>query len=136
MASDGPIVFYDGVCGLCNRTVHFILRRDKAARFRFAALQSELGTATVERHGGDPAKLDTLYVLDGDKLYVRARAVLFILAHLPRWRVFARVAGIFPTAFLDFFYRVVARVRYRVFGKLEACPLPTPEERSRFLHAA
>jgi predicted DCC family thiol-disulfide oxidoreductase YuxK len=133
MGGGGPIVFYDGVCGLCNRSVQFILRRDKALVFRFAALQSDFAQKTVAAHGGDAANLDTMYTLDGGKLYMRSRAILQALKHLPRWRMFARIVGIFPTLLLDFFYRVVARTRYRIFGRLDACAVPRPEDRARFL---
>lgn len=132
------VVFYDGVCGLCNRTTRFISRRDPAARFRFAPLQGEFAKATLEPLGGQPTDLDTFYVVahygtDRQTLSQRSRAVLFVARQLGfPWRV-VTVFGVLPTVLLDLGYRLMARVRYRVFGKYDTCPIPSAEHRARFL---
>jgi len=141
MASDGPIIFFDGVCGLCDRLVQFVLHRDRRGTFRFAALQTDFAADTLRRFDRDPADLDTMYALDtsgssgtNDRLLRKGRAILFVLGKLGwPWRVLAAAAGILPTAVLDFFYDRVARVRYRLFGKRESCRLPSADERSRFV---
>jgi predicted DCC family thiol-disulfide oxidoreductase YuxK len=134
MANDGPIIFFDGVCGLCDRLVQFVIGRDRRHTFRFAALQSQFAADTLRRFGKDPSDLDTMYVLDGEgQLRRKGRAILFVFRTLG-WPWRALTAGaILPTAVLDFVYDRVAKVRYRVFGKREACRLPSPEERSRFV---
>jgi predicted DCC family thiol-disulfide oxidoreductase YuxK len=135
----GPIVLYDGVCGLCDRTVQFVLARDPGGLFRFAALQSAFAQERVARHGFSAADLDTVYVvLDPDtaneRLLRRSRAILAILALLGgAWGLLARVIGVLPTFLLDLGYRLVARTRYRIFGRLDACRVPAADERQRFL---
>lgn len=138
-----PILLYDGVCGLCNRLVRFVLQRDPAEMFRFAALQSPLAERILARHGADPRDLDTLYVVvnaeqPDETLLPRSDAVIFIMRRLGgAGRSFWRMAGILlqlvPRAVRDWGYGVVARSRYRMFGRYNACPLPTEETRSRFL---
>ena len=132
---DGRLVlFYDGVCGLCNRLVRFLVRRDRADRFRFASLQSAYAQKTLAGFGRDPRDLDTVYALLPDgRLLDRGRAILAGLAALGgAWKLSA-VFRIVPTFVLDLVYRLVARTRYRIFGKLDTCELPTPEEREKFI---
>lgn len=132
------IVLYDGVCGLCDGLVRFVLPRDRAGRFRFAALQSPVAREILARHGKDPRALDTLYVAvpDGagsERLLERARAVLHVLRALGApWSATALAAPL-PTSLLDAGYGVVARHRYRIFGREEACLVPKPEWRDRFI---
>lgn len=138
-----PILLYDGVCGLCNRLVQFVLRRDPAGVFRFAALQSPLAGRILARHGRDARDLNTLYVVVNaeqvdELLLPRSDAVIFILLRLEgTGRSFWRLAGfllqLVPRALRDWGYGVVARSRYRMFGRYDACPLPSEETRSRFL---
>lgn len=134
------IILYDGVCGLCNGLVRFVLPRDRAGRFRFAALQSAAARDILARHGRDPRELDTMYVAvpdgaGGERLLERSRAVLHVLRALgPPWSGSALAAPL-PTGLLDAAYGLVARNRYRVFGRAEACLLPRPEWRDRFIDA-
>jgi predicted DCC family thiol-disulfide oxidoreductase YuxK len=138
-SSADPIVLYDGVCGLCNRLVQFILRRDQAGVFRFASLQSPLASRILARHGADARDLDTVYVVvNGDTpeelLLARSDAVLFVLAQLGGiWGAGSFLFKLVPRALRDFAYSVIARRRYRVFGRSETCILPAPENRDRFL---
>lgn len=157
-----PILLYDGVCGLCNRLVQFILRRDPAGVFRFAALQGELAGRILARHGADARDLDTVYVavdheLPDEHLLPRSDAVIFILRHLGAaelrsartgggpiptqagltpstfWRMMGRLLQLVPRPLRDWGYGIVARNRYRLFGRYDTCPLPTGDTRSRFL---
>ena len=134
MDTSGPILFFDGVCGLCDRLVQFVLRRDRRRRFRFAALQSELARTTLDRFGKDARDLDTVYVATGDgRLLSKSRAIFFVLRALGLpWSLVA-VFGVLPTAVTDWFYDRVAHNRYRLFGKRDSCRLPSPDERARFL---
>jgi len=129
-----PILFFDGVCGLCDRLVQFVLRRDRHARFRFAALQSDFAAETLRRFGKSATDLDTVYVLTGDgRLLQKARAIFFVLRQLGLpWSLVA-VFGVLPTVIVDWFYDRVAHNRYRIWGKRDSCRLPSADERARFL---
>jgi len=134
-----PIILYDGVCGLCNRLNRFILRRDPAGVFRFAALQSALSAAILARHGANASNLDTVYVvvnpgLPNEQLLPRSEAVVFVGKQLRGiWSVFASFFRVLPRPVRDFSYNLVARHRYQIFGRFDVCPLPTPETRARFV---
>lgn len=127
-----PIVFYDGVCGLCNRSVHFVIGRDRRARFQFAPLQ---GT-TLQSLGLSEYrdKLDTMLLYENGRAFARSDAVLRILSKL-RWPwSWLGVMGFCVPRFLrEATYRWVARRRYRWFGQLEFCPVPEARHASRFL---
>jgi len=130
------IVFFDGVCGLCDRTVRFLLRRDRHDRLRFAPLQGETARRMLPPLGGRPEDLDTIYVVTADgRLLQRSRAVLFATVALGGgWALFG-VLKVVPRPLLDLLYAFVASVRYRIFGRFEACQIPSPQERARFLDA-
>ena len=132
------LLLYDGVCGLCDHLVQFVLAYDRAGVFDFAPLQSGTGREAVAREGGDPDALTSFYVVrdyqtTGARSLVKARAALFVATTIGwPWRVVAAL-GVLPTAVLDWGYDVVARYRYRVFGRLDQCALPRPEQRKRFV---
>ncbi|MBI3272317.1 MAG: DUF393 domain-containing protein [Planctomycetes bacterium] len=132
------VVFYDGVCGLCNALVQFVLRRDAAGRFRFASLQSRFAQEALTRYGKDPRDLDTFYLLvdrglPSERLVMKGRAAVQLLSALGGpWRLLGAL-GLLPAPLLDWGYDRVARVRYRVFGKYEACLLPLPQYKARFI---
>lgn len=134
-----PIVFYDGVCGLCNRLVQFLLKRDRHARLRFASLQSEFAAQVLTRHGINPLDLDTVHlVMDyeqpEERVLNRSDAVLCASRELGgKWKVLAAVARVIPRSWRDLVYGFVARNRYRVFGKYDSCILPDPSQQNRFL---
>ena len=133
-----PIVLYDGVCGLCNRLVQFLLKRDKHDRFRFASLQSELSQAVLTRHGLDPHDLDTVYVVQSydqssETLVARSDAILYMLSQLGGIWSWSGIGRVLPRALRDAMYKIVARNRYSVFGKHESCMLPEPQHRAKFL---
>jgi predicted DCC family thiol-disulfide oxidoreductase YuxK len=134
-----PILLYDGVCGLCNRLVQFILRRDRTAIFRFASLQSPLAASILSRHGVNPTDLDTVYLVlnqnaHDESLLSRSEAILFVLKQLTGiWSAVASALKLFPSPFCDALYQAVARNRYKVFGRHPSCPIASPETRNRFL---
>jgi len=136
-----PIILYDGVCGLCNRFVQFVLRHDDKDRFHFAALQSNFARAILERHGLNPDLLDTVYLVfdygqSNEHLFSRNEAASGVLKELGGvWRFWATLLDILPERFRDWRYNLVARNRYRFFGKYEACPLPKEKDRHKFLGA-
>jgi predicted DCC family thiol-disulfide oxidoreductase YuxK len=132
------LVLYDGVCGLCSHLLRFLLEHDHRAVFTFASLQSATGKAMVERFGGNPDQLTTFHVLanyrgDHARMFSRSGAVLFIAGELDwPWNV-AALMRVLPTPILDRLYDVVARRRYRVFGRYDQCLTPYPEFRDRFV---
>src|SRR5688572_19124050 len=133
-AEGAHLVLFDGICGLCSRLVQFLLTHARRAVFTFAPLQSATGRAMVQRFGGNPDELTPLHVLanyraDEARMLSRSGAALFVAAELGwPWKV-ALLTRVLPTAILDRIYDVVARTRYRVFGRLEHCLIPRPEFR-------
>ena len=127
------LVLYDGVCGLCNTLVQWLIRRDREGRLRFAALQSELGQRLLRENGMRTDDFDTAVFVEEGRASTKARAVLRILGVLGGpWSWLSPLARL-PRPFIDWFYDRVARNRYRMFGRAEACMLPPPEVRARFL---
>jgi predicted DCC family thiol-disulfide oxidoreductase YuxK len=137
--SSNPILLYDGVCGLCDRVVQFVLKRDTRGKFRFAALQSEFAARVLRRHDVKQEELDTVYMvldfgLPGERLTARSDAAICILRELGGfWGVMAGLMRMVPRALRDWGYNRVARNRYRVFGEYETCMLPEERYRERFL---
>lgn len=128
-----PIVLFDGVCKFCNASVNFIIDHDPAARVRFAALQSELGQSLLRKFGMKTNDFDTLVLVEGDRFATRSTAALRIAGYLAApWRYLSALL-LLPAFLRDPAYVVFARNRYRWFGTLDACRVPTPEIRSRFL---
>ena len=131
---DQGIVFYDGVCGLCDRWVRFILKRDKHRTLRFAPLQGEAAKTRKDL----PAELRTvvLVVRPGtvnEQIFMRSDAALRLLDHVGGfWRILSWLR-IVPRPIRDWVYDFIAQRRYRWFGKFESCPLPPPEWQDRFL---
>lgn len=131
-ANTGPIVFFDGVCGLCNSSVDFVLRNDVHGRLLFAPLQGT--TAGQLLPEADRNNLGSLVLAENGRLYRRSAAVVRILWKLgPLWKLPAALLWIIPAPIRNLGYRLVAALRYRLFGKKTACRMPSPEERSRFL---
>ncbi len=145
-----PLILYDGVCGLCNRFVQFVLRHDTKSTFRFASLQSSLAACILTGADARPSALDTIYVVTNfdpenpavnlqpdTKLLSRSNAVLFVLRELGGfWRATAAVLRLCPRFVRDWGYRVIARNRYRTFGRYEVCPLPEKSMRNRFVESS
>jgi predicted DCC family thiol-disulfide oxidoreductase YuxK len=138
-SGSNPIVLYDGVCGLCNRLVKFVLRNDRHDVFRFASLQSKLAEEILVRHRLRSESLETVYVvldygLAEERLLSRLQAVVYVLQQLggPLAYVSA-ILRVLPAPVQNFLYRLVARSRYRVFGRYDTCPLPDSRTRSKFL---
>jgi predicted DCC family thiol-disulfide oxidoreductase YuxK len=132
MSATPIIVYFDGVCGLCNRTVDFLVVRDTGHRLLFTPLQGETAQARLTQQ--DVASLNTLVISWGDRIFRRSAAVTRVLWQLPGiWKCVAAALWIIPIPLRDWGYRMIARNRYRVFGKKDVCRLPSPEERDCFL---
>jgi predicted DCC family thiol-disulfide oxidoreductase YuxK len=136
------LILYDGVCGLCNRFVRFVLRHDAAGRFWFCALQDPLASRILASHGLDPANLGTFCLVNmpfssSEQVLTRSNAAVGVLLELGGWwRSLGKVLHFVPRPIRDLGYRIVARVRYGIFGRLEACPLPNASQRERFLQSS
>jgi predicted DCC family thiol-disulfide oxidoreductase YuxK len=129
----GPIIVFDGLCVLCSANAQFVLHWDKVGRFRLASMQGETGAALYRRFGIDPADPDSLIVVDGDRILRDSAAVLAIYEGLGwPWRAMT-IFRLIPAGMRDRAYRLVARNRYRIFGRRETCWMPTAEQASRIL---
>lgn len=126
------IVLFDGMCNLCSTSVQFIIKRDSDGYFSFASLQSEEGEALREKYQV-PTNIDSVVVIDNNTYYLKSSAALQIARHLNgKWK-FIYFLRIIPRSIRDWMYRYIARNRYKWFGKKDACMIPTPEMKSRFL---
>ncbi|MGD0097037.1 MAG: DCC1-like thiol-disulfide oxidoreductase family protein [Terracidiphilus sp.] len=140
---DRLVVLFDGQCVLCNRTMRWFLRRDRRDRLRFAAFEAAGWGQVLARRGISLENVEagpsTIFVVRGlgggsEEILVRSDAALAILRELPRpWPAVAAAVRLIPRPIRDLVYRVVARLRNRIWGRLKICPLPTAEERDRFL---
>lgn len=127
------VIVFDGVCALCNRWVRFLLRFDRRRRYHFAAMQGAQGAALLRAHGLDPHDPLSFLLVDAQGAWTDTDAILRVLAGLGGvWRL-AGILKVLPRAWRDHAYRVLARNRYRWFGRHDACLLPTPEQATRFL---
>ena len=130
---DTPVILYDGTCGLCAASVRWVLKRERDHEIKFAPLQGELAAELRVQHPEIPQQLDTMvYIADG-RAHLRSKAFLYAAAHLRapwRWAYHVRW---FPGFVLNIGYRIVAALRYRIWGHADLCDLPAPEQRARFL---
>jgi predicted DCC family thiol-disulfide oxidoreductase YuxK len=141
MSASGPnpIVLYDGVCALCNRFVQFVLKHDSQDRFRFASLQSDFAARLLRQHGAASEDLDTMYVvidsgLRQERIVSRSDAALTILRELGGgWTALEVTLRALPSGLRNWGYNLVARKRYRIFGKYNSCPIPSEQDRRKFL---
>ena len=133
MTEDRPIIVFDSLCVLCSANARFVIEHDRAARFRLAAMQSEIGAALYRRFGMDPADPDSLLLVEGDRALHDSDAVIAIFTGLGGpWRL-AALARFVPRLVRDRLYRWVARHRYGLFGRRDACWRPPAEYRDRLL---
>lgn len=127
------IVLFDGVCNFCNAAVNFVIFRDKAGYFKFAPLQSEIGEELAGKHGIDKIETDSVIVVEDEKVYTHSSAALQIAKRLDGIWKLAYAFVIVPKPLRDLLYKLFAKHRYRLFGKQDACMMPTPDVRARFL---
>ena len=129
---DDDVILYDGVCVFCSRWVRFVARRDVERRFRFTAIQSGYGTRLARAFGIDPDDPDTNAVIHDGIAYFKSDAALTVLSNLPGWK-WAGALRTAPRPLRDAVYNLVARNRYRIFGKYDACFVPDAELRARVI---
>ncbi len=126
------IVLYDGVCGLCNKTVRWLMKRDGGA-FHYAPLQGETAAALRAKHPRIPEQLDSVVFVEDGRVHLRSKVFLYA----SRWLGWPWKIGYWfrwwPAFLLDWMYWIVAKLRYRIFGKYDACTLPSTDERAKLL---
>lgn len=128
-----PILYFDGVCNLCSTSVQFVLDHERDSTLHFAPLQSSHAQEVLLPLGIDPADLDSVVLVENGVAFTRSTAIFEIAAHLKAPWSWVAVLRFLPRFFSDFCYRIVAVNRYRFFGKKDACMIPTPQLKARFL---
>lgn len=132
--SEQKTIVFDGVCVLCNGWVQFVLARDARREFSFAAMQGATGRALLQRHGIDPDDPVTFLLVEGAEAYTDTDAALRVIGRFGFfWRCVTRACGLIPSRLRNWLYRLLARNRYRLFGRREICALPAAADAHRFL---
>ena len=137
--SHEPVIFYDGVCGLCNRYINFVLKNMDGTQFKFASLQSDYAEKVLNRFNVSTGDLNSVYVLtnpesDDCKVLNKSDAVIFILKGLKAPNpTFATILSFIPRPLRNAGYSLVAKYRYKIFGKYDTCMLPHSEEAEKFI---
>jgi len=127
------VLLFDGLCNLCNGSVNFILKRDEACKYKFASLQSEIGIELAKKYNIDTNIVDSIVLIRDDKVFIKSSAILEVLKDLPiGWRLF-RIGIILPKFVRDWLYDIIAKHRYKIFGKKDECPTPSKDVQDRFL---
>ena len=131
---DKHIILFDGVCNFCNDSVRFVMKRDKNDLYRYASLQSQLGRQMTNERGIDTTEIDsTILIIPNEAYYIKSDAALQISKNLNGIYPLLSLFSLVPSSIRNFFYDIIARNRYKWFGKKEECQIPTPEERAKFL---
>jgi predicted DCC family thiol-disulfide oxidoreductase YuxK len=133
---DRQLILFDGICNLCNTSVLYIIKRDQNNRFLFAPLQSEVGQAVIRKFNVDTQKIDSILLYDpvSNKLRYKSSAALHIARHLSFPTYLYSVFFLVPNFIRNWAYDVIAKNRYKWFGKKESCMIPTPELQAKFLN--
>ncbi len=133
--TDRVIILFDGQCNFCNRGINFLMDRDAADRFRFASQQSDIGQSLLLKHD-EVAGVDSVVVIDPQtqSAFTKSAAIIRILRDMPaRWRWLRFFGAVLPAVVRDPLYDLIAKNRYRIFGKSDACRMPTPDIAAKFL---
>ena len=130
---DYKIILFDGVCNFCNYWVNFVLTRDKNIRFKFAALQSEKGKEILQKFNPPANSFDSFILIENNLIYKKSEAVFKITKDLNGWLKIFFFLNFLPNSVSDFFYDLIAKNRYRLFGKRNSRRIPTEDEKGRFL---
>ena len=133
MNSDNPLVLFDGICNFCNYWVNFAIKRDKKNRLKFTPIQGETAKKILPQYSISTNSLSSVIFIDKGKAYTQSSAALKICRYLNGgWKLFYGL-NIIPKPIRDFVYNIIARNRYKWFGKKDSCMIPSPEIKSRFL---
>ena len=127
------IILFDGVCNFCSFWVNFVIKRDKNDIFRFAALQSETGEKYLKKFRLNITDPDTFILIDGENYFIKSTAALKVAWELKSWLKISYPLIFLPISFRDFLYDLIAKNRYKIFGKKDVCRIPTAEEKMKFI---
>ncbi len=127
------VILFDGVCNFCNFWVNYIMDRDKDDKFRFCSLQSEKGQEYLRKFNLETENFDTFVLVAGDTCLTKSRAGFKVLRSIKSGFRFLLVFSVLPAFITDLLYNLIAKNRYLIFGKKDACRIPTPEERNKFI---
>ncbi|RNL54631.1 thiol-disulfide oxidoreductase DCC family protein [Pedobacter jejuensis] len=127
-----PVIFFDGICNLCNTSVQFAVKHDKKNIFKFTALQGEYAKTILPKFNIDSTKLNSILLVDGEKVYTKSSAALRVAKKLNGLLPLLYTFIIIPKFIRDWVYDIVAKNRYKWFGKQESCWMPTPELKNKF----
>ena len=130
--NDKPVILFDGICNLCSGSVQFILKRDKEKRFLFASLQSNYGQELLKQFNLPIDTFNSFILFEDGKLFTRSTAAIKMFSQLTGWK-WVKILSIVPKFLRDAVYNLIAKNRYKWFGKKEECWLPTPDLKERFL---
>lgn len=134
LPQDKKIILFDGVCNLCDSSIQFIIKHDKKDLFRFVALQSEIGMEIIKHIGVDTSKIDSILLYEpGKAYYYKSEAALKIAKELGGIYTAISWFGILPKFLTNSVYDYIAKNRYKWYGKKDACMIPTPELKAKFL---
>lgn len=128
-----PVIFFDGVCNLCNASVQFVIAHDKKDQFKFTALQGGYAKEMLPKFNADSEKLNTILLLEDGKLYTKSSAALRVARKLNGLIPLLYVFLLVPKFIRDWIYDIIAKNRYRCWGRQESCWVPTPELKNKFL---
>ncbi len=128
-----PLILFDGVCNFCNYWVNFAIKKDRKKKLKFTTLQGATAKQLLPKYHINPTSLSSVILIDNGKVYTQSSAAIRICKYLDGgWKLFYGLI-IIPKFIRDFFYNIIARNRYKWFGKKERCMVPTPELKERFL---
>lgn len=130
--NNNPVILFDGVCNLCTGSVQFVLKRDKEKKFTFASLQSTTGQKLLSQFNLPNDTFNSFILYQDGKMYTRSTAALKLFQQLKGWK-WVKIFWAVPKFIRDGVYNLIAKNRYKWFGKKEECWLPTPELKARFL---
>ena len=128
-----PVILFDGICNFCNGAVNFTLKQDKRKALRFAALQAAAGQQLLQQFQLPQQDFNSFYFIEADKVYSSSTAALRVCRYFSWYWQWLQLFWIIPAFIRNGLYNLVARNRYRLFGQKEACMIPTPDVRQRFL---
>lgn len=127
------IILFDGVCNFCDASINFVIDRDPEGRFKYASLQSSVGEQLLTKFGLDTTDYDSFVLVDGDRFYTKSSAALRVAKQLGGLWNLLYVFMIIPKFIRDSVYSLIAKNRYKWFGKKDECMIPSPEVRARFI---
>lgn len=128
-----PILFFDGVCNFCHSSVQFVMKHDYTKTIYFAPLQSEIGKKHLQKAGLSTEKFNSLLFFENGKYYTRSSGALRLTYYMKGFWSLGRLLFMIPKPIRDGVYDIIAKNRYKWFGKKDACMIPSPKERKRFL---